>query len=294
MTTSLIERWTRAGLPIIRFFQRVMPITLANKLIKLGAARVKLDAGLIREIVIANGVRCEWIIPKQSRKDHVLLYLHGGGFVFRLTPPHIKMCAFLAQNSGLQILMVDYRTAPQNPYPAALDDCTSVYFWLIKQGIHAQNIVVAGDSAGGNLTLTMLMKLRDAGHPLPAAAACLSPVTDLTSKANFGKEFKDPLIPSRTANFYRQSYLGNNDSQNHLISPINGNLKGLPPLLIHVGEEERLRDDAIRFTHVAKSAGVVVRLEIYPRMWHVWQINLALPQAIQSLDDMAQFFNTHL
>jgi acetyl esterase/lipase len=271
-----------------------MPITLANMLIKLGTARVKLDAELLRETVIADRVPCEWIAPVHNRKDQVLLYLHGGGFVFRLTPPHIKMCACLAQKSGLRTLMVDYRTAPQNPYPAALDDCTSVYLWLIKQGIHAQNIVVAGDSAGGNLTLAMLMRLRDAGYPLPSAAACLSPVTDLTSKANFGKEFKDPLIPYRTANFYRQSYVGNNDSHNHLISPIYGNLKGLPPLLIHVGEEERLREDALHFTRAAKSAGVVVRLEIYPRMWHVFQINLSLPQAIQSLNDMAHFFKGHL
>jgi acetyl esterase/lipase len=175
-----------------------------------------------------------------------------------------------------------------------LDDCTSVYLWLIKQGIPAQNIVVAGDSAGGNLTLTMLMKLRDAGHPLPAAAACLSPVTDLTPKANHAKEFKDPLLPSKAVKKYKQSYVGTDDPHNPLISPVFGKLQWLPPLLVHVGEEERLRDDAIQITRLAKLAGVDVRLEIYPRMWHVWQINLALPQAIQSLDNMAQFFNTHL
>jgi len=164
----------------------------------------------------------------------------------------------------------------------------------MKQGVLAQNIVIAGDSAGGNLTITMLMKLRDSGHSLPAAAACLSPVTDLTPKEDLRKKFKDPLISSKVAKFYHQSYIGYNDAHNPLISPVFGNLRGLPPLLVHAGEDEFLRFDAKRITSLAKSAGVDVRLEIYPRMWHVWQINLSLPQAIQSLDEIAHFFNAHL
>ena len=294
MTISRVERRIRAGLPIIRFIQKCIPLRLANWLIKLGLGQVKLDPDMRRKSLTADGVPCEWIIPPNSHTGKALLYLHGGGFVFRLTPPHIKMGAYLARKLATRILMVDYRTAPNDPYPAALEDCFTVYLWLLEKGILAQNIVVAGDSAGGNLTLTLLLKLRDSGYPLPAAAACLSPVTDLTSKASFEKGFKDPLIPSKTAKFYRESYIGKNDPQNHLISPINGNLQGLPPLLLHVGEQERLRDDAIPFTRLAKSAGVDVQLEIYPRMWHVWQINLALPQAIQSLEEIAQFFRNHL
>lgn len=294
MTISLVERRIRAGLPFIRLMQRCMPLPAVNRLIKLGMVRVKLDVGIRREIVTAGGVPCEWIIPKNSRKDQVLLYLHGGGFVFKLTPPHIKLGAYLAQKTELRTLMVDYRTAPKDPYPAALEDCLTAYLWIIKQGISANNIIVAGDSAGGNLTITMMMKLRDDGYSLPAAAACLSPVTDLTPKAKPDKGFKDPLLPSKVMKKYRQSYVGNNNPQNPLISPVFGNLRSLPPLLIHVGEEERLRDDAIRFSRIAKSAGVDVWLEIYPRMWHVWQINLSLHQAIQSLDEITRFFKEHL
>jgi acetyl esterase/lipase len=294
MTISFNERKIRASLPMIRLIQRVLPLPVANWLIKLGVARVRLDDNLIREAVTTNGVPCEWIIPKTSPTDIVLLYLHGGGFVYRLTPPHLKIGGYLAQKMGSQTLMVDYRTGPENPFPAALDDCVTAYLWLREQGFSANNIVVAGDSAGGNLTLTMLMKLRDTGQALPAAAACLSPVADLTPKDDQHRKFKDPLISPETAKFYHQSYLGSNDAQNPLISPVFGNLQGLPPLLVHAGEEELLRYDAKRITSLAQSAGVDVRLEIYPRMWHVWQINLSLPQAIQSLDDIADFFKTHL
>jgi epsilon-lactone hydrolase len=204
------------------------------------------------------------------------------------------MGAYLAQNIGMRILMVDYRLSPDYPFPAALEDCTAAYCWLLKQGILAHNIVVAGDSAGGNLTLAMLLKLRDSGKPLPAAAACLSPVTDLTTKDYLRKGFNDPLLPPKAMKFYTQSYVGHNDAHNPLISPVYGNLRGLPPLLVHAGEDEILRDDAVRIARLAKSVGVDVRVEIYPRMWHVWQLNLALPQTNRSLDDIAHFFKAHL
>jgi acetyl esterase/lipase len=294
MTISSAERRIRAGLPIIRFMQTYIPPPLANWLLRQGIARVQPDADVIREAVTADGVPCEWIMPQDSPTDQVLLYLHGGGFVFGLTPPHLQMGAHLAQKMGVRVLMVDYRTAPDHPFPAALDDCVTAYLWLLNQGTLARNIVVAGDSAGGNLTITMSMKLRDTGNPLPAAAACLSPATDLTPRDNLRKGFKDPLLSPKASNFYTQSYVGDNDARNPLISPVFGDLRGLPPVLVHVGEEEILRDDAVRIAGLAESAGVDVRLEIYPRMWHVWQINLALPQAIQSLDDIAHFLKAHL
>jgi len=281
MTISFNERKVRASLPFIRFFQRYMPLSVAHWLLKQGIARVQLDADVIRESVTADGVSCEWIIPKNNPTDKVLIYLHGGGFVYGMTPPHLQMGAYLAQKINVRVLMVDYRTAPDYPFPAALEDCVTAYRWLIKQGVLAHNIVVAGDSAGGNLTITMLMKLRDNGHSLPAAAACLSPVTDLTPKDDLRKRFKDPLISPKVAKFYNRSYIGNDDPYNPLISPVYGNLQGLPPLLVHAGEDEFLRYDALNLFDLAKSAGVDIRLEIYPNMWHVWQINLSLPQATQ-------------
>jgi acetyl esterase/lipase len=138
------------------------------------------------------------------------------------------------------------------------------------------------------------MKLRDGGTPLPAAAACLSPVTDFTGKYSPRKGFKDPILPPNAVRRYSRSYVGHSDAFDPLISPVFGDLRGLPPLLVHVGEHEILLDDAIRITGLAGAADVDVRLEIYSGMWHVWQLFLALPQAVQSLRDISQFLQSHL
>lgn len=294
MSIPDVERRIRAGLPVIRFLQANLPRGLSGWLSKQSVKGVRLGADTQRVKISADGVRCEWIIPQDSPAEHVLLYLHGGGFVYGLSPMHLQMVAALARKMKTRALMVDYRLAPEHPFPAALDDCVTAYRWLLKQGIPAENIVVAGDSAGGNLAITSLMKLRDSGDPLPAAAACLSPVGDLTEKDIPPGGFKDPLIPLKAARFYNKSYLGKDDPRNPLISPVFGDWRRLPPLLIHAGEDEFLRADAARIESLAKSAGVEVRLEIYPRMWHVWQLYLSLPQAVESLADIAQFLTLHL
>lgn len=287
------ERRIRASLPIIRFMQAYMPLSIAGWLIKQGLQHAQLGAEVSRVAVTADGVPCVWVMPQNCLTDKVLLYLHGGGFVFGLTSQHLKIGAYLAQTLRARVLMVEYRLAPDHPFPAALDDCVTAYRWLLKQNVRAENVAVAGDSAGGNLTVTMLLKLRDNGDRLPAAAACLSPVTDLTTIDHQRPGFKDPILPTNVVNFYHQSYLGGHDARDPMISPVYGNLRGLPPILAHVGEDEILRDDAVRIVSLAKSAGIDARLEIYPRMWHVWQIYLSLPQTIKSLDDIAQFFRTH-
>ncbi len=293
MTVPFVERKARAVLPIARFMQARLPLGVANRAIKQGMALLRLGHDVTREPVSADGVTCEWVIPQNCHADRVLLYLHGGGFVFGLTPPHVQMVAYLARKMGMRILMVDYRLAPKFPFPAALEDCATAYRWLLKQGIAAQKISVAGDSAGGNLTITLLMKLRDSVEALPAAAACLSPVIDLT-KHETPRGYKDPLLPLQAVRFYSKSYVGNNDPRDPLISPAFGSMHGLPPLLIHAGEDEILCEDALRLEELASAANVDVRLEIYPRMWHVWQIFLSLPQAVQSLDDIAQFLSSHM
>lgn len=294
MTLSPAERNIRSVLPITRFMNAYLPLSVTRWLIKQGTARVKLPNGVTRERVSADGIPCEWIIPQNSATDQVMLYLHGGGFVLGFTPLHFQMVAYVAQKIGIRVLMVDYRVAPEHPFPASLDDCVAAYRWLLKQGFSAPNMVVAGDSAGGNLTLTTLMKLRDSSDPLPAAAACLSPAGNMTSREEQFEQVYDPVLHPRAARLYNTSYVAGNDAASPLISPIFGDWRGLPPLLVHAGEDEILRDDAVRIEQVATTAGVEVRLEIYPRMWHVWQIHLSLPQAIQSLDDIAQFLKMHL
>jgi acetyl esterase/lipase len=281
-------------LPILRLLQVYMPLSVARWAERRAATTVRVPKGVMHEVVSADGVRCEWFIPHGSPADQVLLYLHGGGFIFGLSSRHRAMIAWLARTMGIRVLMVDYRLAPDDPFPAPLDDCVVAYRWLLKQGMPARNLVIAGDSAGGNLTLTTLMQLRDSGNPLPAAAACLSPVADLSHNGDFSADFQDPLLHPKAARMYTTAYVAQNDGRNPLISPVFGDWRGLPPLLIHAGEDEVLRDDAIRVESLAKEAGVEVRLEIYPRMWHVWQLNLPLPQAVQSLNEIAQFLKAHL
>ncbi len=259
MTDLTAERKIRASLRVIRIMQNVLPPALANRFNKIGTSKVKLDPDITQEAISADGTPCDWLIPPNFNPDQVLLYLHGGGFVYGQTPLHLQMGAYLAKKLGFRLLMVDYRTAPEHPFPAALEDCVTAYGWLLAQGIQPQNIIIAGDSAGGSLTLTMHLKLRDEGHPLPAVAVCLSPVTDLTPEAKKREGFKDPMLPTKAMDFYIQAYLAGQDPHNPLISPILGDLKGLPPMLLFVGDEEILREDALHFAKAAEAAGVDVR-----------------------------------
>ena len=289
-----IEQKIRANLPIVRFINGYLPLGVTRWAIKRMVNNVKLPADITRSHVSADGVQCEWLVPDDSPTDKVLLYIHGGGFVLGLTSLHLEMAAYLGKKLGMRVLMVDYRVAPEYPFPAPLDDCVTAYRWLVKQGMSAQNIVVAGDSAGGNLTITTLMALRDAGDPLPAAGACLSPVGNMEDRGGLFKGEHDPLLHPRAAKLYNKSYVGSNDPCTPLISPVFGDWRGLPALLVHCGEDEILRDDGIEIEKLAKAAGVDVRLEIYPRMWHVWQLYPDLPQAVESLDDIAGFLKSHI
>ena len=288
------EQRLQRGLGIARVVSAYLPLGLANWLIRQGARRVKLPPGVERAEVEADGVRCVWLLPPNAPADRVLLYLHGGGFVFGLSAQHLAMVAELTLQLGIRALLPDYRLAPHHPWPAALEDCLTAYRWLLRHGYPAQRIVVAGDSAGGNLTITLAMALRDAGEPLPAALACLSPVGDLSSSEERGRTFVDPVLHPRAIRRFNRSYIDGHDARHPLISPVFGDWHGLPPLLIHAGENELLREDAERMARAAQQAGAEVELAIYPWMWHVWQLNLELPQARDSLEKIAAFLRQHL
>ncbi len=294
MPDHTTEMKIRARLPLIRFVQAYLPFQMANGLMKIGNRIVNLPEGVTRTSVSADGVAGEWLVPAGSPRDRALLYLHGGGFVYRLSMLHIEMVANLAKQMGIPALAVDYRVAPAHPYPAALDDCVTAFHWLVQQGIPAQNIVVAGDSAGGNLTITTMMKLRNNGEALPAAGACLSPVGNLTWDSEPAQPFHDPLLHPKAVKRYNRAYVGKLNPRNPLISPVFGDWRGLPPLLVHAGEEEILRDDAVEMVEKAQAAGVDARLKIFPRMWHVWQLYLDLPEARESLAEIAGFLGEHL
>lgn len=286
---SQAEGPLRIQMRLARLAAAYLPLGIANWLIEAGAQRVMLPPDIKREEIRIDSLRCVWLVPERSRSDRVLLYLHGGGFVFGLSGQHLRMVAELARRSELRALLVDYRLAPRHPWPAALEDCLAAYRWLLEQGFAPQHIVVAGDSAGGNLAITMVMALRDAGIPLPAAVACLSPVGDLARREGEGRLVGDAVLHPRAIRRFNRSYIAGHDPRHPLISPLYGDWHGLPPLLIHAGEEELLREDAERIAAAARAAGVEVELTIFPRMWHVWQLNLELPEAKESLHTIARW-----
>jgi acetyl esterase/lipase len=194
-----------------------------------------------------------------------------------------------------RVLAVDYRLAPEYPFPAALDDCVAAYRWLLSNGVSPDQIVIAGDSAGGNLTLSTALILRDAGDPLPAALICISPMTDLACTGETYWTNKDPMLAPQVALDMARQYAGNTPLDAPLLSPHYADLHGLPPLLIHAGEHELLLSDAIRLAERARCAGVDTRLQVWPGMWHVWHLFTPfLPEAVEAVEDIGVFIRANL
>jgi len=267
-----------------------------------GSKAPRLPRGVTSQAVQAGGVSCEWLCPAGVQNGprastpgvfhKTILYLHGGGFLLGWYNSHRWLVAHFANACGACALAVDYRLAPEHPFPAALDDCLAVYRSLLQGGTDPGKIIFAGDSAGGNLVLTMLLALKDTGEPLPAAGVCLSPVTDFATRApSYQTNARtDAALPLKFIDAVGPAYLAGADPLQPLISPLYGDLRGLPPLLVQAGGAERLRDDAIRFAEKARQAGVDVTLTIYPHMWHVWQIFTPyLPEANRALREAGLF-----
>jgi epsilon-lactone hydrolase len=244
------------------------------------------------EQVSAAGVPAEWVALPDSPEAPVILYFHGGGYCIGTAATHRDLVARLCRASGARALSVDYRLAPEHVFPAAVEDGVASYRWLRKQGIAAQSIVVAGDSAGGGLALATLLALRDAGDALPAAAVCMSPVTDLAKEGESmrTKASLDPMVQPASSAAYACRYIGGGDHKAPLASPLYADLKGLPPLLLLVGTSEVLLDDSTRFAAKARAAGVTVELEVWDEMIHIWPYFAAiLPEARQAIDRMGAF-----
>jgi epsilon-lactone hydrolase len=217
-------------------------------------------------------IAAEWLEPPVARPGAALLYLHGGGYVIGSPRSHRHLAAALGGAAGAATLLPDYRLAPEHPFPAAVEDAVAAYRWLLARGVPPAGIVVAGDSAGGGLTVATLLALRDGGLPLPGAAVCISPWVDLTcSGASYAtKAAGDPIVTQTGVGEMARAYLGAADPRTPLASPAFADLAGLPPLLVQVGSEEVLLDDAVTLAERAKAAGVGATLEIWPDMIHVW------------------------
>jgi epsilon-lactone hydrolase len=204
--------------------------------------------------------------------------------------------ARLARAARARALLIDYRLAPENPFPAAVEDATATYRWLIAQGRQPRKIALAGDSAGGGLTLATLLALRDARTPLPACAVPISPWTDLegTGTSVKTKASRDPMVRETDLRRYAALYAGNADPRNPLISPLHGDYRGLPPLLIQVGEAEIILDDSTRVAELAKQAGVQVDLEVWDEMVHVWHVFAKLlPEGQQAIEKVGSYVSSH-
>lgn len=217
------------------------------------------------------GIRGEWVRTAGTRPDTALLYLHGGAYVFCSPKTHRHLVAALGEATGMAAFALEYRLAPESPFPAALEDALAAYRWLLDQGFAPNRIAVAGDSAGGGLTVALLVAARDAGLPMPAAAVCLSPWADLTITAEsfVTKASLDSLTGERLRRL-GLLYLNGAEDKHPLASPLFADLRSLPPLLIQVGTDEVLYDDSLHLEAAAKAAGVETELEVWEAMIHVW------------------------
>ncbi|PWR25629.1 alpha/beta hydrolase [Zavarzinia aquatilis] len=224
------------------------------------------------ELLDIAGCRAEFATPEGAAGDAALLYLHGGGYCLGSLNTHRRLAWSIAKAAGITSLAIDYRLAPEAPFPAAVDDALAAYRHLLDRGMAPSRIAVAGDSAGGGLSLALMLAARDAGLPLPGAAFLISPWADLTNSLPTiaSKAAEDPMISKARLDGFAGAYLGGADALQPLASPLNGDFAGLPPVLIHVGTAECLLDDSVTVAGRLGAAGVDTRLEIWPDMIHVW------------------------
>ena len=243
------------------------------------------------------GVYAEWVEIENAPAKKVVLYFHGGGFVMGNARSHRNIVGNFVKYLGIKALVFDYRLAPEHPAPAAVNDAAAIYSWLLEQGYQAENIVFAGDSAGGGIALATLLKCKDDKIPLPGTCAVFSPCTDMTisGESHITRAKADPCTPKGANETYLGYYAGNGDPKHPYASPLFGDLSGLPPMIIQVGDNETLRDDSTRFGEKAKAAGVDVQLKVWKGMFHCFPLLAPLfPEATVALEEVCQFIRKKL
>lgn len=270
------RRVGRADLPLIRVLMAAM--TRSRPLPDVTVERVKAP------------VHGEWLRPRQARRGRALLYLHGGGYMSGNPRTHRAITARLAHRLGVAVFALDYRLAPEHPYPAALLDAMAAWRWLIEEGWRPDRLWLAGDSAGGGLALALMLSCKQQNLPLPAAATLFSPWTDLTCSGTAIAENAERCawFTSQQLDFAARLYAGHQKLGDPLISPLFGDLSGLPPLLLHASDSELLRDDSLRLEARARAAGTPVRLRLWHGLPHAWP-NFAglMPEGDACLEDAA-------
>lgn len=264
-------------------------------------ARQELSARLLRvpktvrnEHCEIKGVRGEWFTPLTLGKPRgTMLYLHGGAYTMGSVAVHRELISRIVLSSGYRVLAINYRLAPEHPFPAALEDACTAWEFLLESGIDVSKACIAGDSAGGGLAAACLLRLREQKIALPASAVFISPWFDLgmTGESVREKSELDPILDADKLHEYAAMYAGGRNVDDSLISPLYADLQGLPEMLLQVGTDEILLDDSLRFAERAEAAGNTVKLEVYDHQIHVFQIFLYLPEARTAVDAIGTFLS---
>ncbi|MCX7709238.1 MAG: alpha/beta hydrolase [Clostridia bacterium] len=239
----------------------------------------------------------EWVHLKNAPEDKAVLYFHGGGFVKGSVKAHRNIVGNFVKHLGVNALVFDYRLAPEHPAPAAVYDAVAIYTWLLDQGYKAENVAFVGDSSGGGIELAAMIKCKDDGLPLPAVCAAFSPCTDMTlsGESHKTRAKADPCTPKGANETYLSYYVGKGDPKHPYASPLFGDLQGLPPIIIQVGNDETLRDDSVRFAEKAEQAGVEVKIKVWKGMFHCFPLLAPMfPEATDALNETCAFLREKL
>ena len=259
------------------------------------AARARSATGIRIKYVDVADVECDWLVPSGCQDAPVLLYLHGGAYVSGSSRTHRAMVSHIATAAGMRALLPNYRLAPENPFPAGLNDCVKVYLELLNEGVDPSDIAIAGDSAGGGMTMAVLLSLRDAGAPLPKTVVLISPWLDLTGRGESvrSRAKEDPLFDGKDMPRAASHYAPAEELTNPLISPVFADVHGLPPTLIQVGDHEILLSDSTRIAEKMTAQDVQVTLQVWPDMWHVFQFFVGrMPEAGRAIADIATYLRS--
>jgi epsilon-lactone hydrolase len=243
-----------------------------------------------------NGINSEWIIPEETNNEKIILYVHGGGYVSGSCNDHRGFVSKFAKQCGVTTLQFEYRLAPEHPFPDGLNDSVAVYKWLLDKGFKPNNIVFAGESAGGGLALAILLALKDQNISLPAATVVISPWTDLTcSSDSYKTKNKVSLAPMNSWRVFSKYYTGDNPPNLPLISPLFGDLAGLPPIFINSGEDDEMFEDGEKFYLKAKKAGVEIKFRAGKGMVHCYPLLAPFfKEATEALEEICAFINEHI
>ncbi|MDA0822350.1 MAG: alpha/beta hydrolase [Proteobacteria bacterium] len=272
------------------------PISLAERRAEMERVSFRVAEDITVEQVTAGERPAEWLRAPGINPKRAVMYLHGGGYVMGSLNTHRSLGGEISRAANAAVLMVDYRLAPEAPFPAAVDDACAAFEWLLGQGFHAENLAISGDSAGGGLTAACLVALRDKQVALPRAAVCISPWSDLScSNSSYQtRADADPMVTFNGLHEMVQQYVQGQDVEHPHISPNFADLSSLPPLLIHVGNDEVLLDDSVELHDKAQAAGVDSTLEIWDDMIHVWHaFHPMLAEGKQGIVRIGEFLQSH-